>query len=122
MIKNPPCNAGGVGLIPDLRTKTPHVTGQLSRCTTTRVPHVPGTAEPTCSRACVPQQETSVCHRQRKPTGRNKDSEQPRLKQKTTNPKINKKKTQLCNTNNQTQHMNSTGFWIRINQLINLNK
>ena len=35
--KNPPCNAGDLGLIPDWITKIPQATGQLSPSTTTRV-------------------------------------------------------------------------------------
>ena len=35
MVKNPPCNAGGVGLILGGGTKIPHAEGQLSPCTPT---------------------------------------------------------------------------------------
>ena len=31
VVKNPPCNAGDAGLIPDGRTKIPHGTEQLSQ-------------------------------------------------------------------------------------------
>ena len=37
VVKNPPCNAGDLGSIPDWITKIPQATGQLSPCTTTRV-------------------------------------------------------------------------------------
>ena len=38
MVKNPPYNAGFVGLIPDQGTKIPHAVGQLSlRATTTKL-------------------------------------------------------------------------------------
>ena len=37
VVKNPPCNAGDLGSIPDWITKIPHATGQLSQQTTTRV-------------------------------------------------------------------------------------
>ena len=36
VVKNPPSNAGDVGLIPGPGTKIPHATGQLSLLTTTR--------------------------------------------------------------------------------------
>ena len=42
MVKNLPCNAGGLGLIPGWGTKMPHATEQLSLCV--------ATIEPTCSR------------------------------------------------------------------------
>ena len=35
MVKNPPCNAGNVGLMSGWGTKIPHVTKQLSLCATT---------------------------------------------------------------------------------------
>ena len=35
VVKNPPCNAGGVGLILGGGTKIPHAAGQLSPCTPT---------------------------------------------------------------------------------------
>ena len=38
VVKNPPSNAGGAGLIPGLGTKIPHGTGQLSLCATTTEP------------------------------------------------------------------------------------
>ena len=36
MVKNPPSNAGDMGLIPGHETKIPHATGQLSPCSITR--------------------------------------------------------------------------------------
>ena len=48
MVKNPPCNAGNTGSIPDWGTKIPHAAEQLSPHTTT--------FEPTAtSRDCVVQ-------------------------------------------------------------------
>ena len=38
MVKNPPCNVGDVGLIPDWGTEIPYATGKLSLCTTTGEP------------------------------------------------------------------------------------
>ena len=38
LIKNLPCNAGDMGLIPGWGTKIPHASGQLSSRTTTRQP------------------------------------------------------------------------------------
>ena len=38
VVKNPPSNAGDVGLIPGQGTKIPHATGQLSPRTTTTEP------------------------------------------------------------------------------------
>ena len=38
VVKNLPCNAGDMGLIPGWGTKIPHATGQLSLCATTRQP------------------------------------------------------------------------------------
>ena len=38
MVKNPPSNAGDMGLIPGPGTKFPHATGQLSPCGTTTEP------------------------------------------------------------------------------------
>ena len=35
MVKNPPCNAGGMGSIPGWEAKIPHAPGQLCLCTTT---------------------------------------------------------------------------------------
>ena len=35
VVKNPPYNAGNVGLTPGQGTKIPHAAGQLSPCTTT---------------------------------------------------------------------------------------
>ena len=37
VVKNPPCNAGHVGLIPGWGTKIPHATEQVSLCLATRV-------------------------------------------------------------------------------------
>ena len=56
MVKNPPYNAGDVGLIPGRGTKIPHAAGQLSPCATTRA-HVLQTTEPTRPGACAPQLE-----------------------------------------------------------------
>ena len=40
MVKNPPSNAGNLGLIPGWGTKIPHAAGQLSpRATTTEPKH-----------------------------------------------------------------------------------
>ena len=36
MVKNPPCNAGNLGLIPGWGTKIPHAVDQLSPSATTR--------------------------------------------------------------------------------------
>ena len=36
LLRNPPCNAGDMGLIPGGETKIPLATQQLSPCTTTR--------------------------------------------------------------------------------------
>ena len=38
MVKNLPCNAGDLGLIPGQRTKIPHATEQLSPATATTEP------------------------------------------------------------------------------------
>ena len=64
VVKNPPSNAGDTSLIPDLRTKIPQATGQLS-------PHVI-TAEPVPSTVRVPQLE--------KPRHCNEDPVQPKKK------------------------------------------
>ena len=41
MVKNPPYNAGDVGLIPGQETKIPHAAGQLSpSATTTELTHL----------------------------------------------------------------------------------
>ena len=37
-LRNPSANAEDMGLIPGLRTKIPHATGQLSQCATTTEP------------------------------------------------------------------------------------
>ena len=39
MVKNPPSNAGDVGLIPGQGTKIPHAVGQLDPGTATRETH-----------------------------------------------------------------------------------
>ena len=54
VVKNPPTNAGDVGLIPGWETKIPHATGQLS-------PHT-ATAEPTRPGSCAPQLERENPH------------------------------------------------------------
>ena len=41
VVKNPPASAGDTGLIPGLRTKIPHATGQLGLCARTTEAHVP---------------------------------------------------------------------------------
>ena len=79
MVKNPPYNAGDMGLIPGRGTKIPHATGQLSlRATTTELTRlnerarVPQTTGPTCSGAHVPQlQSLPATTRGRKPAGHN---------------------------------------------------
>ena len=38
VVKNPPANAGGTGLIPGWKTKTPNAVLQLSPCGTTTEP------------------------------------------------------------------------------------
>ena len=38
MVKNQPCNAGDMGSIPGLETKTPHAVGQLRPCVRTKEP------------------------------------------------------------------------------------
>ena len=35
VVRNPPCNAGDMGSVPDWGTKIPHATGQLSLCAIT---------------------------------------------------------------------------------------
>ena len=62
VVKNPPSNAGDVGLIPGWGTKIPHAAGQLSpHAATTELARlnerarVPQTTEPTCPGARVPQ-------------------------------------------------------------------
>ena len=69
MVKNPPSNAGNVGLIPGWGTKIPHAMGQLSLCaTTTELMHlseracVPQTTEPMCPGARAPQLERENPH------------------------------------------------------------
>ena len=39
VVKNPPCNAGDVGLIPGQGTRNPHAVGQLTPKATTKIPH-----------------------------------------------------------------------------------
>ena len=43
VVKNPPFNAGDVGLIPGQGTKNPRAVGQISPCATTREVHAPPT-------------------------------------------------------------------------------
>ena len=38
VVKNPPCNAWGVGSIPDWETKIPRAAGQLNQCGTATEP------------------------------------------------------------------------------------
>ena len=47
VVKNPPYNAGDVGLIPGRGTRNPHAVGQLSPNATTKVPH--STSKTQCS-------------------------------------------------------------------------
>ena len=64
VVKNPPSNAGDVGLISGQGTKIPHAVGQLSpRAATTK---------PALSRACVPRLE-SLPAATKDPTCRNED-------------------------------------------------
>ena len=70
VVKNPPSNAGDVGLIPGWGTKIPSATGKLSPRAATTEPTCPGartpqlesphaaTTEPTCSGAHTPQLES----------------------------------------------------------------
>ena len=51
MVKNPPCNAQDMGLIPGLGTKIPHAKGQVSLCAATIEACAPQ------QRVCVPQQK-----------------------------------------------------------------
>ena len=51
VVKNPPCNAGDMGLFPGQVTKIPHTLEQLSLHATARV-HMKDPHEPT---SCVPQ-------------------------------------------------------------------
>ena len=46
VVKNPPANAGDMGLIPDRETKIPPAKGQLSLWATTTEAHAPGTYAP----------------------------------------------------------------------------
>ena len=46
VVKNSSANAEDAGLIPGLRTKSPHATGQLSQCATTTEPTWPATRSP----------------------------------------------------------------------------
>ena len=46
VVKNPPSNAGHVGLISGQGTKNPPAVGQLSPCATTREAHTPPTSPP----------------------------------------------------------------------------
>ena len=66
VVKNPPSNAGDMGLIPGRGTKIPHAMGQLSpHATTTKAAclterhRVPQTTEPTHSGVHMPQLERS---------------------------------------------------------------
>jgi len=45
VVKNPPCSAGAVGLIPGWGTKIPHATKPLNLSV--------ATVEPTCSSVCI---------------------------------------------------------------------
>ena len=64
MVKNPPCNAEDVGLIPVQATKIPHAFRQLSLQA--------ATTEPTCSGAHVSQLK-SLCTATKVPQGATKD-------------------------------------------------
>ena len=64
VVKNPPSNAGDMGLIPGQGTKIPHALGQLSPCTATREASSPQVLSPHSTRkthtlqlekACAPQ-------------------------------------------------------------------
>ena len=90
MVKNPPSNAGDMGLIPGQGTKIPHATGQLSpRATTTELAclneraHLPQSTEPTHHnyRAHAPQLERENPHAtsREKPVHHNKE---PALRRK----------------------------------------
>ena len=50
MVKNPPCNAGGVGLVPGCGTETPRAGEHLSPCAA-------------AAEACATARE-SACHRE----------------------------------------------------------
>ena len=74
VVKNPPYNAGDVGLIPGQGTKITHAMGQLSlRATTSELvrlskrAHVPQNTEPTRTGTCTPQLQSPhtlgpACH------------------------------------------------------------
>ena len=64
VVKNPPSNAGDMGLIPGQGTKTPHALGQLSPCAAIREASSPQVLSPHSTRkthtlqlekACAPQ-------------------------------------------------------------------
>ena len=55
MVKNPPCNAGDVGSIPDQGTKIPHAVKQLSPRATITEPRCLSPCATTRGRVCVPQ-------------------------------------------------------------------
>ena len=60
LVKNPPCNAGDVGLIPAWGTTIPHATEQLHPCTTT--------GEPVCPNEKIPRAAIKTQCSQIKPT------------------------------------------------------
>ena len=64
MVKNPPSNAGHVGLIPGRGTKIPHATGQLSPCASTRELMRPGARVPQLERenTHATTREKPACH------------------------------------------------------------
>ena len=96
MVKNPPSNAGDVGLIPGQGSKIPHVAGQLSlRATTTELAClneracVLQTTEPTRPGAPEPQLERSPCATTKSPHASMKI---PRAATKTLRSQKNKEK------------------------------
>ena len=69
VVKNPPSNAGDMGLIPGQGTKIPHAEGQLSPCATTTEltrlnerARMPQTTEPMRSGPRAPQLERENPH------------------------------------------------------------
>ena len=55
MVKNPPCNAGNMGLIPGQGTKVPHAVEQLGTCATAAEPALCN------SRVCMSDSQDSAC-------------------------------------------------------------
>ena len=61
MVKNPPCNAGDISLIPDQETKVPHTKEQLRlHGTTTELAHS-GTRVPQLESPCTATKDPA-CH------------------------------------------------------------